>query len=246
MYIQWAIHLQGGGFRPGRVLAGAGRQKESCIWGLTSGSVGPILVSVGGNNATDETANGIERSTQMAKDAKKEPATKVVTLASVEAGIAELVKDGIVGENVSTLIEQGIVKAELDVVEVEAGKFSGDYVRFSIGEKAKTDKQVIAALVAISGGNLTAPAKTGDDAEEGETDDRKPSLVKFALYGADLNARSRTSQRVKSAAEGPEKAIEKMADQIQKAKPGKFTREQAVQMATMLLADDTDDEQPTE
>jgi hypothetical protein len=169
---------------------------------------------------------------KMAKN-EKEPAKKVVVLADVAAGIAELVKDGIVAENVTDLIEKGIVKAELDEVEVEAGKFSGDYVRFSVGENAKTDKQVIAALVAISGGNLTAPLN-----DEQEADQRKPSLVKFALYGADLNARSRTSQRVKAAAEGPEKAIEKMADQIQKAKPGKFSREQAVEMARMLLEDE--------
>ena len=176
----------------------------------------------------------------MAKAEKKEPAKKVVTLASIEAGIGELVTDGIVAANISELVASGLVKAELDEVEVEAGKFSGDYVRFSVGENAKTDEQVIAALVAIAGGNLTAPAKT-----EGEgSDERKPSLVKFALYGADLNARSRTSQRVKAAAEGPEKAIEKMADQIQKAKPGKFSREQAVEMAKMLLADD--DEESTE
>jgi hypothetical protein len=173
----------------------------------------------------------------MAK-AEKAAAQKVLVLESVEAGIKELVTDGIVAANISELIEQGIVKAELDTVEVESGKFAGDYVRFSVGEKAKTDKQVIAALVAIAGGNLTSPVKGGDGDDKAERDDRKPSLVKFSLYGADLNARSRTSQRVKAAAEGPEKAIEKMADQIQKAKPGKFTREQAVEMARMVLGED--------
>jgi hypothetical protein len=170
----------------------------------------------------------------MAKKETKEPAKKVVTLESVEAGITELINDGIVAANINELISRGVVKAELDEVEVEAGKFSGDYVRFSIGEKATTEKLVIAALVAIGGGNLTPPAKEDGDG----VDERKPSLVKFALYGADLNARSRTSQRVKAAAEGPEKAIEKMADQIQKAKPGKFSREAAIEMARMLLEDE--------
>jgi hypothetical protein len=161
---------------------------------------------------------------------------KVVTLDSLEAGITELVNDGIVGANINELIEAGQVKAELDLVEVEAGKFTGDYVRFSIGEKATSAKQIMAALQAISGGNLNAPVK--EDGEEGELDWRKPSLVKFCLYGADLNARSRTSQRVKSAAEGPEKAIEKMAANIMKAKPGKYTPEQAVAMARMVLGED--------
>ena len=161
---------------------------------------------------------------------------KVVTLDSLEAGITELVNDGIVGANINELIEAGQVKAELDLVEVEAGKFTGDYVRFSIGEKATSAKQIMAALQAISGGNLNAPVK--EDGEEGELDWRKPSLVKFCLYGADLNARSRTAQRVKSAAEGPEKAIEKLAANIMKAKPGKYTPEQAVAMARMVLGED--------
>jgi len=170
----------------------------------------------------------------MAKETKKDPAKKVVTLADVNAGIQELITDGVVAQNITELIEAGIVKAELDEVEVEAGKFSGDYVRLSIGEKADTDKKVIAAMTAIAGGNLRPPK-----AEEGDgPDTRKPSVVKFLLYGADLSARSRTSQRIKAAAEGPEKAIEKMADQIQKAKPGKFTREAALEMARMLLGDD--------
>ncbi len=171
----------------------------------------------------------------MAKTDKKDPAKKVLTLESVEVGIAELVTDEIVAANISELVKAGIVAAVLDEVEVEAGKFSGDYVRFSVGENAKTEKQIIAALTAIAGGNLSV-SKADDGTEE-----RKPSLVKFALYGADLNARSRTSQRIRTAAEGPEKAIEKMADQIQKAKPGKFTREQAIERATLMLSDDDDE-----
>lgn len=162
--------------------------------------------------------------------------TKVVTLESLEQGIQELVNDGIVAANITELIAAEQIKAEIDLVEVEAGKFLGEYVRFSIGEKAVSQKAIVAALVAISGGNLNAPIK--EDGEEGELDWRKPSLVKFCLYGADLNARSRTSQRVKSAAEGPEKAIEKMAANIMKAKPGKYTQEQAVAMARMVLGED--------
>jgi hypothetical protein len=130
------------------------------------------------------------------------------------------------------------VKAELDVVGVEEGKFLGDYVRLSLGDNVKTEKQVWAALLAIASGNLRAPMKEDDPSVP---DTRKPSLEKFALYGADLAARGRTSQRVRSAAEGPEKAIEKMANDIQKAKPGKYTREQAIAKATKALADDDDE-----
>lgn len=185
--------------------------------------------------ATTEPTN--KRRDKMADKVKAE-AKKVLTLASVEAGIAELVTDGIVAENVAELISKGLVKAELDEVEVEAGKFSGDYVRFSVGENAKSDKQVIAALTAICGGFLNFQPDTAEGAEEGSIDTRKPCVVKFTLYGADLNARSRTSQRIKALAEGPEKAIEKMADNMQKAKPGKWTREQAIEIATMMLSDD--------
>ena len=169
---------------------------------------------------------------------QKVEGTKVITVDSLEQGIQELINDGMVAANINELIAAEQIKAEIDTVEVEAGKFLGEYVRFSIGDKATSAKAIIAALTAIGGGNLNAPVK--EDGEDGELDWRKPSLVKFALYGADLNARSRTSQRVKSAAEGPEKAIEKMAANIMKAKPGKYTQEQAVQMARMVLGEDDD------
>jgi hypothetical protein len=169
---------------------------------------------------------------------EKEAGTKVVTLESVDAGLGEMLSEGLITDQTLDLIEKGFIKAELDVVGVESDKFLGDYVRLSLGDNAKTEKQVIAALLAISGGNLRAPMKE-DDPKVADT--RKPSLEKFTLYGADLAARGRTSQRVRSAAEGPEKAIEKMADQIQKAKPGKFTREQAIAKATRMLAEDDDE-----
>lgn len=165
--------------------------------------------------------------------AAESTATKVLTLESVEAGIAEMITEGLLPEDVRGLIESGVIKAEIDQAEVEKGKYSGDYVRLSLGENCKTDEDAVVALVMISGGNLRAPMK-----EDGKTADlRKPSLEKFALYGADLNARSRVSQRVRAAAEGPEKAIERMADQLQKAKPG-LSREKAVAKAKAMLEDD--------
>jgi hypothetical protein len=168
--------------------------------------------------------------------AKKEKVqgTKVITLENVEAGLSDMLSEGTITENTLELIENGFIKAELDEVGVDEGKFLGDYVRLSVGEKAKTDKQVIAALLAIAGGNLRAPMK---EDEPTVADTRKPSLEKFALYGADLAARGRTSQRIRSAAEGPEKAIERMADLIQKSKPGKFSREQAIERATKHIAE---------
>ena len=122
------------------------------------------------------------------------------------------------------------------MVEIEAGKYSGDYVKLSLGEKATDPESILAAMQAIAGGNLTAPASTAKDAKEGDVDNRAPSVVKFFLYGADLAARSRTSQRIKAAAEGPDKAIESMAKTIVKNKPN-TTMEQARAMARMLLED---------
>jgi len=221
--------------RPGRI-----RKMVSNKWCAGGCSWYPYFV--GGERQTSRTDPDGECIDTMAKTAVKEPAKKVVVLESVEAGLTELITDGIVSADIKALIEAGIVSAELDTVDVEAGKFSGDYVRFSVGEKATTDEDVVKALVAIAGGNLTSPAKTDGEG----VDERKPSLVKFALYGADLNARSRTSQRVKAAAEGPEKNIEKMADIIQKSKPGKFTREAALEMARMMLGDDDEAESTDE
>lgn len=159
-------------------------------------------------------------------------ATKVLTLESVQAGIDEMITEGLLAADIRDLIAGGIIKAEIDQAEVDKGKFSGDYVRLSLGENCKTDEDAVVALVMIAGGNLRAPKK-----DDGSPDLRKPSLEKFALYGADLNARSRVSQRVRAAAEGPEKAIERMADQLQKAKPG-LSREKAIAKAKAMLEDD--------
>lgn len=166
---------------------------------------------------------------------EKVPVKKIV-LASVEQGLAEMQAEGFIPAEVTALIAQGIIKAELDIATVDEDTYSGDYVRLTLGDNAKTDDDVIMGLLMIAAGNLRAPFK-----EDGVTRDmRKPSLEKFALYGADLAARSRVSQRVKAAAEGPEKAIERMADQMQKAKPG-LSREKAVARAIKALNDEDDD-----
>lgn len=166
---------------------------------------------------------------------EKQPEKKVF-VASVEQGIADLIAEGQLPAEVPGLIEQGIIKAVIDQANVDDDKFSGDYIRLTLGDGAKTDDDVIMGLLMIANGNLRAPFK-----EDGETRDmRKPSLEKFALYGADLASRSRVSQRVKAAAEGPERAIERMADQLQKAKPG-MSREKAMAKAVAMLEDDGDE-----
>jgi len=171
----------------------------------------------------------------MAKSKEKTESKKVIILPDVETGLSEMLNDGLINETTLDLIEKKMIKAELDEVGVESDKFTGDYVRFSLGENAKTEKQIVAALLAIAGGNLRAPMKE-DEPEVADT--RKPSLEKFALYGADLAARGRTSQRIRSAAEGPEKAIERMANDLMKARPGKYTKEQAIARATKMIQED--------
>lgn len=190
------------------------------------------------SKATEKEKVKMENETQQEGAKTESTATKVLTLESVEAGIAEMITEGLLAADVKDLIAQGIIKAEIDQAEVDKGKFSGDYVRLSLGPNCKTDEDAVVALVMIAGGNLRAPLKEKAKADDPDVADlRKPSLEKFALYGADLNARSRVSQRVRAAAEGPEKAIERMADQLQKAKPG-LSREKAVAKAKAMLEDD--------
>lgn len=162
------------------------------------------------------------------EETKKAPAEKKVVISDLATAVKEM--EG--GETIQKAIDAGLVKAALEEVEIESGKYSGDYVKLTLGEKATDEASIIAALVAISGGNLTAPKAEDSD----EPDNRKPSLVKFALYGADLAARSRTSQRIKAASQGPDKAIEKMADILVKNKPN-LSKEQALEMARALMAE---------
>jgi hypothetical protein len=156
--------------------------------------------------------------------AEKSKAEKKITLANVESGLTKNDFDNI--EQVKQAIADGLVKAELDVVEVENGKFSGDYVKLTPGPKAleaplpdfDTLHPLIKALVIISGGNLVAPMKETKEGEPEARNERKPNLVKYAIYGSDLAARSTTSQRIKTAAQGPEKSIERMAEMLSKTK----------------------------
>lgn len=148
-------------------------------------------------------------------DEKKKPAEKKITITDLAAAVKELDSTG----ELQKAIDAGLVKAEIEEVEIEGGKFSGDYVKLTVGEKAESDTDVVRALVAIAAGNLKPPVKVSEkEGEEDEVDTRAPSVVKFFTYGADLAARSRTSQRIKAAAQGPEKSIERMAELLSKTK----------------------------
>ena len=166
----------------------------------------------------------------MAKtESEKAPAQKVITITDLNAAIAELDN----ADQIREAVESGLVKAEIDLVEVDDRKYSGDYVRLTVGPNAQTDEDVVRALVVISGGNLRAPKKEGSD----EPDNRAPNMEKFTIYGSDLAARSRVSQQIKAKAEGPDKAIEQMAKLLVKNKPG-TSLEQAREMAKALLSDE--------
>ena len=167
-----------------------------------------------------------QRKCQMANEVQK--AEKKIVITDLAKAIEQMEN----GKEIAEAISDGLLKAEVAEVKVEAGKFSGDYVKLTLGDNAKTDEQILDMMTLIAGGNFTPPV---DD--DGEADDRKPSVVKHFFYGADLAARSATSQAVKREAQGPEKAIERMADNIQKAKPG-MSREKAVARAIKMLADD--------
>ena len=184
------------------------------------------------------TAKEVQKMTTEATAAGSKPAQKMFSLDSVDAGINEMIAEGYLPEEVRGMIKSGQIVAEIDQAEIEKGTFSGDYVRLSLGPDSAFEDQADAAtaLVVICGGNLRAPKR-----DDGESDTRKPSLEKFALYGADLAARSRVSQRIRGLTEGPEKAIEKMADQIQRAKPG-TSRDKALARARKMLESMDEDE----
>lgn len=172
----------------------------------------------------------------MAKTAEKAKAEKKVVISDLNTAVGELFDGN--AEQVAQLrraIESGLVKAEVAEVTINDNQFSGDYVKLSLGEAAVDDASILNAMRAIAGGNLTLPVTTNEKGEE-EVDERAPAVTKWFLYGADLASRSRTSQRIKAAAEGPEKAIESMAKTIVKNKPG-TTMEQARQIAAAVLAD---------
>lgn len=158
---------------------------------------------------------------------EKSKAEKKVVVESVAKGVAELDPSG----NLQKAIDAGIVSAAVEEVEIDGGKFSGDYIKLTPGEKVVDDETFVEFAKAISGGNLFAP--TAEDSDEPDT--RAPHAVKFLVYGADLAARSRTSQRIKSAAEGPEKSIERMAKELS-AKKG-MPLDQAREMVRALWAD---------
>lgn len=137
-------------------------------------------------------------------DKAKAVAEKKITLNSLEEGIAKFSN----AEEVKAAIANGTVVAEIDVATVDNDKFSGDYVRLSLGPEAKDDASVVAALKVICGGAIFVEGEKQDDGTVKES--RKPSVAKFALYGSDLAARGKVSQQIKAAAQGPEKKIEQM------------------------------------
>jgi hypothetical protein len=166
----------------------------------------------------------------MAKETSKSTAEKKIVITDLEAAIGDLFdQNADAVKNLRSAISAGLVKAEIAEVKVEEGKYSGDYVKLSLGDKATDSDSVMLAMMAIAAGNLTTPK--GDD---GEDDDRAPAVTKWFLYGADLASRSRTSQQVKAAAEGPDKAIEKMAQTIVKNNP-KISLERAREKARLAL-----------
>lgn len=159
----------------------------------------------------------------------KSKAEKKITV-TLEEGIAKFPN----ADEVKAAIAAGTVSATLDTVEIESGKFSGDYVRLDLGPNAKTDAEIVEALRVICGGSIFNAPEADDKGVV--KDSRKPSLVKFALYGSDLNARSRTSQQIKAQAVSPDKTIAKMVDNMLKMKPT-LTREAAESMVRMMLED---------
>lgn len=208
-----------------------------------------------GKGKSDKQAPASEAK-QMADQTKpaKAKGTKVITIGEdqITAAIDAMLADGLVADGIHQLIEDGSVRVTVETVEVEKGKYLGDYLRFSLGANVTTEDDAITALQAICGGNILPPTKDeGDDSEDAEADGdddssepaydkRKPSVVKHCLYGLDLAARSRTTQRVKSAAEGPDKAIERMIVEAMKANP-KLTREKAKARIISMLADEDDE-----
>lgn len=129
-------------------------------------------------------------------------------------------------------VKDGIVSAEIAEVTIDSGKYSGQYVKLTPGPKVTDEASFVAFAKAVSNGNIFAPKAEGED----EPDTRAPHAVKHLVYGVDLAARSRTSQRIKAQAEGPDKDIERMAKILIKAKPG-VSMDDAREMARAMLVD---------
>lgn len=177
---------------------------------------------------TDQTVQDQEQEQETA-EAREPQGVQKIAVTDLDAAIAGLVTDGHVGANMPELVKSGLVKAYVDFVQVAKNAYYGQYVRFTIGDNATEEEQVGEAILAICGGAVI------------NEDKDKVSLVKAALYGADLFARNRTSQRVRSAiGADPAKAFEKMVKQIMDAKPS-WTREKAEARAKLML-DEGDDE----
>ena len=159
----------------------------------------------------------------------KAPAEKKIIINDLNEAIGKLDN----ADAVKAAVAAGLVKAEIDTVDVESGKFSGDYVRLSLGEAVTDDSTALAAITVICGGKVIVP-DSKDDKGNAVDNSRKASVVKFALYGADLANRSRVSQQIKSAAQGPEKKIEQMAKLLKSQKP-ELSDEQALDLVRMML-----------
>lgn len=179
---------------------------------------------------TTETVNQDQEQEQDQQEAREPQGVQKIAVTDLDTAVAALVTDGHVGANMPDLIKQGLVHAYIDFVQVAKNAYYGQYVRFAIGENATEEEQVGEAILAICGGAVI------------NADKDKVSLVKAALYGADLFARNRTSQRVRSAiGADPAKAFEKMVKQIMDAKPS-WTREKAEARAKLMLEESDDDE----
>lgn len=158
---------------------------------------------------------------------------KVLTIESVESGLEGMIEEKFLQPSIVELFAEGKLAAEVTQSEVKVDKvhYNGDLLRFAIGESVESDEDVIQVLIAIANGNVRAPLR-----EDGTRDYRKPSLEKFALYGADLSQRSRISQRVRSKAEGPKAAIRRMAKDLMKTKG--WSEEKAMKKAEAFYAED--------
>ena len=164
-------------------------------------------------------------------------AEKKIIITDLNKAIAQMER----GSEIAEAIKSGFIKASIAEVKVEAGKYSGDYVKLVLGDSAKTDNEKIETMILIAGGNLDQPFKKDADGNETEEiDERAESLTKHFFYGNDLAARSATSQAIKRAAQGPEKQIEKMADLAMKMNPN-LTREKALAKAAKMAAELADD-----
>lgn len=158
---------------------------------------------------------------------------KVLSIESVEDGLAGMIEEKYLQPSIVDLFAEGKLGAEITQSEVKVDKvhYNGDLLRFALGESVESDDDAIKVLIAISNGNIRAPLN-----EDGTRDYRKPSLEKFALYGADLSQRSRISQRVRSKAEGPKAAIRRMAKDLMKTKG--WSEEKALKRAEAFYAED--------